>query len=241
MLTLLNKRYLAWVGILSCCVLVGWHFLFPIAKITSYYAHIYGNAFIDTAPGIIFKDKEIEFVGADSVIVPLENNMQFFFNSKCDSMILIDTVPGSVALSQNNIFVRLKSRVLTLEYGSIHVKNDSHVVKPEAIRAAILKYSGAVIVILSLIIMTLLFLCFLLLSLTAAGVCSIIDSMVETTLNFSNFFHLAGSLLLFCVGVFIFSRMNIHQIRTMILIYFFMIVASCFILIKQNKKPRLSL
>jgi hypothetical protein len=241
MLSLLNKRYLAWVGILCCCVLVGWNFLFPVAMITNHYAHTYGNAFIDAAPGILFKDKEIEFIGADSVTVPLENNMQFIFNSQCDSMILIDTVPGSVALSQKNIFIRLKSRVLALEYGSIHVNSDSQVVQPKAIRAAIIKYSGAVIVILSLIIMTLLFLCFLLLSLTAAGVCSIIDSMVETTLNFSTFFHLSGSLLLFCVGIFILSRMNIHQIKIMILIYFLMIVAFCFILIKQNKKPQLSL
>jgi hypothetical protein len=240
MISILARRSLGWGGICFSTIMVCWHFLFPYARTTYHYSRIYGNAFIDSAPSIIFKDKKIEFVGADSVTVPMEKGMKFIFNSTCDSMILIDKVPGSVAVSHDNIFLRLEKRVLVMAYGPVNIESVHGPIPPGRIRHAILKYGGLVIVILSLIAFGLIFLCFLLLSLISAGVCSIIDTMVETTLNFSIFFHLSGIILFLCTGSFLVSGMDFHQAGIMILTFFLIMIVSCFLLIKQNVKPQIT-
>ena len=193
---LIERHSLAWWALLLSCASMAYFIIVPAARQVHRYAFIYRNAFIDSAPTLVLKDKKLEFVGADSVVVPLENGMKFIFYSACDSSFLRSAVPGSIALSNDYIYFRSKKGVSVIDVRNTKINADELVLPPLKIRNAITKYTPWIVIIGSLAAMFFIFLFFLFLTSLAAGLCTIIDAFSESIYSYRSFFNLSNFLLL---------------------------------------------
>jgi hypothetical protein len=239
MISFFEKRSPGWIGVFLSCILVMALYIIPMMRQIHRYAFIYKDAFNDSAPTLIVKNKHLEFAGTDSVIIPLKNNIRFIFNSEFDSSAFLATLPGSVALSQNAVHIRLSNRIMKISLSQIKIDTDYWEIPPADVENAIVKYTFLVLFIATFVILVVLFLAFLLLCLLAAGLCSVIDSFSDTIYGFKLFFQLSGTLLFICVVSFMLMRFEFARIGMVILLYFLITVISYVLMVKYFEKRQM--